>query len=84
MGTDMKTTIEIADALLSEAKAVAAQEGTTLCALVEQGLREALARRRPAGFTLRKASVRGKGLQPGIREGDWEQLRDLIYEGHGA
>ena len=85
MVTHMKTTIDIADPLLAEAKLVAAKEGSTLRELVEQGLREALAkRRRPATFTLREASVGGNGLQPGIQEGDWEQIRDLVYEGRGA
>ena len=85
MVTHMKTTIDIADPLLAEAKSVAAKEGTTLRELVEQGLRQVLAtRRQPGTFKLRDASVRGNGLQPGIREGDWEQIRDLIYEGHGA
>ena len=85
MVAHMKTTIDIADALLAEAKRVAADERTTLRALVEQGLRDALLKRQHRGaFHLRDASVGGRGLQPGIREGDWEQIRDLIYEGHGA
>jgi len=35
----MKTTIDIADPLLDEARKLAAREGTTLRALVERGLR---------------------------------------------
>ena len=35
-------------------------------------------------FLLRDASVPGRGLQPGLQEGDWESIRDPIYEGHGA
>ena len=76
----MKTTVEIADGLLREAKALAAREGTTIRALVEQGLRQIVGSRRTRGkFRLRDASFGGRGLQPGMREGDWEQVRDLIH-----
>jgi hypothetical protein len=85
MVTHMKTTLEISDAVLEEAKRVAAEEGTTLRALVEEGLRRALHEHRLArSFQLRRASVGGRGLQPGIRDGSWEQIRDLAYEGRGA
>ena len=45
-----KTTLEIPDPLLRDAKKLAASEGTTLRALVEQGLRKVVAdtRRRDA------------------------------------
>jgi hypothetical protein len=81
----MKTTIDIADALLADAKRVASQGGITLRDLVEDGLRRVIAdRKQPQHFKLRDGSFRGEGLQPGIRDGDWEQIRDLIYDGHGA
>ena len=82
----MKTTIEIADALLAEARKVADREGTTLRALVEEGLREIL-RSRGEGvspFQLNLVTFAGDGLQPGIAEGAWERIRDLAYEGRGA
>jgi hypothetical protein len=41
----MKTTVEIADPLLREARKIAARERTTLRALVEQGLRRVVAER---------------------------------------
>jgi hypothetical protein len=81
----MKTTVELSTPLLKEAKAVAAHEGTTLRALLEEGLRESVARRRKhRRFRLRDTSVRGKGLQPGVDLSNWEQIRSLIYEGHGG
>jgi hypothetical protein len=85
MVTHMKTTVELSDALLEEAKSVATRERTTLRAIVEEGLREVLKKRKRRGaFRLRKASFRGKGLQPGLTEGSWETVRDLIYEGRGT
>jgi hypothetical protein len=81
----MKTTVEIADALLQSARTTAARDRTTVRALIEQGLRRVLdernGRRR---FRLRKATFRGKGLQPHAGEGAWERLRELTYEGRGA
>lgn len=85
MGTHMKTTVEISDALLEAAKAEAAQRGTTLRSLLEEGLRRVLDERsRERGFTLRDASVSGRGLDPGVREGSWGGVRALIYEGRGG
>lgn len=85
MGTHMKTTVEIAEDLLRAAKAVAGKERTTLRALLEEGLRWALdKRKRRHAFRLRDASVRGKGVQQGVVEGDWSTVRDRIYEGRGA
>ncbi|MBL8725927.1 MAG: DUF2191 domain-containing protein [Planctomycetes bacterium] len=81
----MKTTVEIADDLMRQAKLVAGAEQTTLRALIEEGLRWALGqRRRRGGFKLRRASVRGRGLQPGVAEGEWSALRDQIYKGRGT
>jgi len=82
----MKTTIDIPDPLLDDARRAAEREGTTLKALVEAGLRRVLAERRGKGapFQLRDARFRGEGLQPGVTSGSWETLRDAIYEGRGA
>jgi Arc/MetJ family transcription regulator len=62
----MKTTIELGDSLLAEAKRVAAEENTTLRELVEAGLREVLGKRRKrtTPFRLRRVTVKGHGLQP--------------------
>ena len=56
-----KTTIDLPATLLSEAKELAAREGTTLRALVESGLRNVLDRRRHgrnARFRLRETQCR--------------------------
>lgn len=85
MGAHMKTTVEIAADLLRAAKAAAGKEHTTLRALLEEGLRLVLdKRKRPHAFRLRDASVRGKGVCSGVVEGDWATLRDRIYAGRGA
>jgi Arc/MetJ family transcription regulator len=81
----MKTTIEISDSLLDEAKRLAAKEGTTVRAYVEQGLRRIVAERKSRGqFRLRKASFKGKGLQPGVENATWERIRETIYQGRGG
>lgn len=81
----MKTTVELPDALLREAKRVALREGTTVRALIERGLRGVVSgRQRGTSFTLRKASFRGNGLVAGRSLRDWETLRDLSYSERGA
>jgi predicted transcriptional regulator len=86
MDTHMKTTIELSDALLRAAKQAAQQGGTTLRALIEQGLRQVLQERQQqkSAFRLRDASVGGKGLQPGVRNANWDELRALTYGQRGG
>ena len=77
----MKTTLDIADPLLKEARQVAAREGTTLRALVEQGLRRVVAEsKQRRTFRLRKASFKGNGLRPEVADAGWDRIRDLSYE----
>jgi hypothetical protein len=81
----MKTTVEISDPLLREVRRLAAREGVTLRALVERGLRHVISEKRyRAPFKLRRASFKGKGLQPEFRHASWEQVRDTIYQDQGA
>ena len=85
MVTHMKTTVEISDSLLKEAKAVAAEQGTTLRELIQSGLQRVLkerARKKPQ-FTLSDESVGGKGLNPDFEEGGWDAIRREIYAGRG-
>lgn len=81
MGTHMKTTIELSDAILERAKALAAREGTTVRALVEDGLRQVLkSRASKQRFELRDAAVDGHGLQPEFAAASWDSIRAAIYE----
>ena len=81
----MKTTIDISDPLLREARDLAAREGVTMRMLVERGLRRLLAESRPATpFRLRQASFRGTGQQAEFRDASWERLRGAAYRGRGA
>ena len=86
MASHMKTTVHIPDPLLARAKRLASREGTTLAALVEEGLRsvvKARAGRRKKPFELRDASVGGQGLSPEFH-GSWDAVRNAIYEDRGG
>ncbi len=81
----MKTTIDISDSLFEETKKLAAQKQITMRSLIEQGLRETVARYKTSQkFKLRKASFRGKGLQSEFRGEGWEKIRSAAYEGRGG
>jgi len=73
--------VRLHDDLLAEAKAEAARSGTTLTDLIEDGLRERLARRsatheRPE--PLRLPVVHGNGPRPGVDLDDSAALGDLL------
>ena len=64
----MRTTIRLDDALLADAKALAARTGRTLTKVIEDALRESLARGRPDGSRpepVELPTFKGRGLQPG-------------------
>jgi len=81
----MKTTIDIADALLAQARDTAAREGTTVRALVEEGLHDVLPRHRNrlVRFELRDASFGGEGLQPDVDMTDWSAISSKAYGTRG-
>jgi len=82
----MKTTVDIADALLKEARETAARDQTTLKDLVHEGLLRVLEERRPRHepFRLRLIEPVGGGFQPEFADGDWQQIRDEIYRTRGT
>jgi hypothetical protein len=76
----MRTTIRLDDELSKEAKALAARTGRTLTSVIEDGLREALARykRRPDRARITLPTFKGKGLRPGVDLDDSAGLQDIM------
>lgn len=85
MVSSMKTTVDIPEPLLEQARKVAAQRSTTLRELVAAGLRHVIREQRRAGkFELRDARVGGNGLREEFRAAGWDRIRDAAYEGRGS
>jgi predicted transcriptional regulator len=81
----MKTTIEISDPLLTQAKRLATRRGTTMRALVERGLRHVIAEEgRAAKFKCVPVTDGLPDVEKGYDSMSWEQVRDILYEGRGA
>jgi len=78
----MRTTVRLDDDLLREAKRYAAEKGTTLTAMLDQALREILARqdRRPPAPGKSLPSFKGRGLLPGVDLDDAASLLDQMEE----
>jgi hypothetical protein len=75
----MRTTINIDDHLLAEAKQVAARTGRSLTDVVEDALRESLHRRHRTARRAVELPVFGEdGPQPGVDLDDSAALLDLV------
>jgi hypothetical protein len=76
----MRTTIRINEQLLKDAKQMAVRRGKSLTAIIEDALRESLARQRDPGThePVRLVTFRGKGLLPGVDLDDSAALLDLM------
>lgn len=80
----MRTTVRLDERLLREAKSVAARERRTLTAVIDEALRQFLARRSPGGakrppFSL--TTFGEGGLRPGVDLDDTAALIDLMEAG---
>ena len=81
----MKTTIDISDALLRDAKLLAQKQHLTLRSLVEEGLATVLEKRAiEKKEPIKPVVFGGNGLSAEFRNAPWEKVRDSIYEGHGS
>ncbi len=85
MSGHMRTTVRLNDALLEQARREARRRGKTFTALLEQGLRLALAKpvegRRRRRVLLPVSRATG-GTLPGVDLNDSAALLDIL-EGHG-
>ncbi len=78
----MRTTIQLDDHLFAEVKQLAARSGRTFTSVIEDALREVLARRAsPPRPTVRLTTVGGDGPLPGVDLDDAAALADLMDEG---
>jgi hypothetical protein len=79
----MKTTVEIPDELLHQAKEYAARMGIPMREVIEFGLQLALNSKKPSQrpFQLKTITTKGEGL---VCEENWSVIRSFIYEGHGG
>jgi len=82
----MRTTIDLPDELLTQARSRAADEGTTLTALLADGLRLRLARRVPPASARRPlpTSRNRGGMQPWIDPGSNASLLDAADDNSAA
>ncbi len=82
----MKTTLDISDTLLEQARKIAARDGETLRALVEQGLRKVVEERsrRAKPFKLRDLSVGTPGGRSAYETLSSDEKRALMCEGRGG
>jgi hypothetical protein len=77
----MKTTVDISDALLAQAKDLAHRRGCTLRSVIEEGLHQVLKQDEArGGFTLRDASVAGGWLTDEARGRTMMELIHGTYD----
>jgi hypothetical protein len=75
----MRTTVNLPNELLAQVKKAALEAQTTVTALIEEALRETLARRRrkPRAKPVELPTFGSGGLQPGVDLDDSAALLDL-------
>ena len=76
----MRTTIRLDDQLLTEAKRLALESGRTLTAVIEDAVRQVVARRKepPKAKQTRLITDGGRGLRPGVCLDNNAALLDIM------
>jgi len=76
----VRTTVDLPDELVLEVQRIAREQNRTMGSVMEEALRGTIAKyQRAQEFELADASVDGNGLQPGLRDAGWDELRALAY-----
>lgn len=78
----MRTTVRLDEELLTAAKRLAVETGRTLTAVLEDALREMLARRAAMAESpaVRLPTAGGEGVMPGVDLEDWSTVKDVLDE----
>jgi predicted transcriptional regulator len=79
----MRTTVRLDDALLRQAKKLAAETGRSLTAVIEDALRAAVSRQKIVSAHVEKFSLptfKGRGLRPGIDLDNSAELLDVMED----
>ena len=82
----MRTTVRLEDSLLIEVKKLAAESNTTLTAIIDEALREKLARRQQPKprRKIRFTTFKGNGLRPGVDLDNTAALLDIMEDFDGS
>lgn len=74
----MRTTLNLDDQLLISARHRAVEEGISLARVMENALRESLAKPRAKRETIRLVTASGPGVKPGVDLDNGRSLLDIM------
>lgn len=74
----MRTTLNLDDQLLISAKHRAIEESVSLARVIENALRESLAKPRTRRETIRLVTASGPGVKPGVDLDNGRSLQDIM------
>ena len=74
----MRTTLNLDDQLLTYAKHQAVEESVSLAQVIENALRESLAKPRAKRETIRLVTASGLGVKPGVDLDNGRSLRNIM------